>query len=226
MGTIQSGSRRRRIAAFDARLTTIALSDGPLALWQIDDLEQYVDRRALLQSADGPEPPYWALCWSGARVLAEVVPAGARRVVEVGCGLGLPGLTAARRGAQVVLIDRLAAPLAFADASARANGLDQVAVVVGDLTALPVGAGVDLLLAAEVLYDRAAFEPFARELARVLAPSGEACLTDAHRIDTRAFYDALSATGLHWRERTVRVDEEGWPIAVQVVHIHRRQCSP
>lgn len=222
MGTIESRASRRRIAGFDAHCTTLALRDGPLALWQVDTLERYIDRQALLAADSGPEPPYWALCWSGARVLAEVtVPPGAR-VVEAGCGLGLPGLAAARRGARVLLVDRIAAPLGFAMASAETNQLRGVAAAVGDLTSLPVRAEVDRLLAAEVLYDRASFAPFAHEIARVLAPGGEAWLSDARRIDTKAFYDvALPAAGLKWTSEEVRVDEEGWPITVAIVRVRR-----
>ena len=69
-----------------------------VTLWQVDDLERYVDRRALLAGDDPEEPPYWAHLWSGARVLADAVPARPGRTIELGCGLGLPGLTAARRG--------------------------------------------------------------------------------------------------------------------------------
>ena len=226
MGTTESQCVRRRLGGFDARLTTVALATGPIALWQIDDLERHVDRRALLASADGPEPPYWALCWSGARVLADAALPRAARVLEVGCGLGLPGLAAARRGAQVLFIDHLAAPLAFVRASALANRLRQVATVAGDLTALPVRGGVELLLAAEVLYDRTTFVPFAREIARVLDDAGEAWLTDAGRIDTQAFYDALPAAGLAWDARGVRLDEDGWPITVQLVRVRRAQAKP
>ena len=87
-------------------------------MWQVADLERHVDRRALLAGDDPAEPPYWAYLWAGAVALAEAVPRAAGRVVEVGCGLGLPGVVAAMRGAQVTMVDRVPAALAFARASA------------------------------------------------------------------------------------------------------------
>src|SRR5262245_63915601 len=94
----------RTIAGYDARLTTVAVGADEMLLWQVADLERHVDRAALLGGIDPPEPPYWAHLWSGAAVLAGVVPAQAGTVLEIGCGLGLPGLVAARRGARVTFL--------------------------------------------------------------------------------------------------------------------------
>src|SRR5262245_47585956 len=111
----------RVLAGFEARLDMVEAGADVVALWQVADLERHVDRRALLAGDDAPEPPYWAHLWSGARVLAAALPPCAGRVVEFGCGLGLPGLVAARRGAAVTFVDRVRAPLAFVRASAAAN---------------------------------------------------------------------------------------------------------
>jgi predicted nicotinamide N-methyase len=207
----------RTIASYDATLTAVAVGGDVVPLWQVSDLERHVDRQALLAGIDPPEPPYWAHLWSGARVLAEALPAEAGRVCEIGCGLGLPGLVAARRGARVVFVDRQPAPLDFVRASADANGLGAPDVVVADFAALPCGARCDLVLAAEVLYDRTAFAPLARDVARVLAPGGRVLLTDGRRIDTRDFYRALDAAGFVWRAQTVRVLEEGFLADVHLV---------
>src|SRR5262249_48349651 len=90
-------------------------------LWRAAALERPVDRTALLSAEEPPEPPYWAHLWSGALVLAAAVPEDPGSVVELGCGLGLPGLVAARRGARVTFVDRAPAALAFVRASAALN---------------------------------------------------------------------------------------------------------
>jgi len=198
----------REIAGFDARLAHVDIGSERVALWQVDDLERYVDRRALLADDDAPEPPYWAHLWSGARVLAAAVPSGRVHAIELGCGLGLPGLVAARRGAKVIFVDRAACALSFVRASARANGV-VVDVVAADLTGGAVRRTFDLVLLAEVLYDRAAFPAVARAIADHLAPGGLALLADGARIDTRDFYPELSAVGLAARTTRHRVAEDG-----------------
>src|SRR6266403_930690 len=207
-----------KIGDFEATLMHARVGDTTVALWRVAELAPHVDRAALLAADEAPEPPYWAHLWSGAVVLAATVPRGARRVLELGCGLGLPGLTAARRGARVAFVDRVPAALAFVRASAWANGLAAVDLVAADATAPALRARFDLVLAAELVYERAAFPA----LAGYLAPGGRALLADAGRIDTRAFYAELDGAGLAWRAREEPVREEGLPLTVKLVEVAPR----
>jgi len=210
------------IASFAATRTDVVVGETELRLWRVADLERHVDRRALLAGDDPPEPPYWAHLWSGALALAERVPAQPGRTIELGCGLGLPGLVAARRGGVVTFVDRVPAALAFVRASAAANGLRDVALLAADATALPLRTRFDLVLAAELLYDRAAFPALARALAGCLVPGGRVLLADAGRIDTRAFYDQLEPAGLRWHADEVELREEGLPLRVRLVEMCAR----
>jgi hypothetical protein len=80
----------------------------------------------------------------------------------------------------------------------------------------------DLVLVAEVLYDRAAFGATARAIAGCLAPGGRALIADAGRIDTASFYDELSAVGLGWRVTEHPRREEGLPVRVRLVEAMHR----
>jgi predicted nicotinamide N-methyase len=210
------------IGPFAATLAHVAVGRDDIALWRVAELERHVDRRALLAGDDAPEPPYWAHLWSGAVALAEAIPSAAGTAIELGCGLGLPGLVAARRGATVTFVDRVPAALAFVRASARANGIAGVRLLAADLTTPALRARFDLVLAAEILYDRSAFGAVAGAIAARLAPAGRALLADAGRIDTRAFYDHLEPAGLRWRSEEREMREEGLPIRVRVVELRHR----
>jgi len=210
------------IGDFEAVLTRVPIGDTTVALWRVAELARHVDRAALLAAVDPPEPPYWAHLWSGAEVLAGALPRDACCVLELGCGLGLPGLTAACRGARVTFVDRVPDALAFVRASARANGLATTDLVAADVTRPALAARFDLVLAAELVYERAAFPGLARVIAAHLAPGGRALLTDAGRIDTRAFYAELTSAGLAWHATDYRVREEGLPLTVKLVEITPR----
>lgn len=193
-----------------------------LRFWHVADLEAHVDRAALLAGDEPPEPPYWAHCWSGAHVLAAAVPRGTGRAVELGCGLGLPGLIAARRGWQVTFVDRRPEPFAFVRASAADSALPPPACVVTDIrTPALADARFALVLASEILYERAAFAPLASALERLLAPGGTLLVADAARIDTGAFWDELTRRGLVLEAAEHRVVEEGFPLTVRLVRGRR-----
>lgn len=212
-----------RFAPFHAVCRSERCGDATVRLWQVADLEAHVDRAALLAGEDPPEPPYWAHCWSGARVLAAAIPAGTGRAVELGCGLGLPGLVAAVRGFDVTFVDREAQPLAFVRASAEATGVGPAACLVADVARAALRAGAfELVLAAELLYDRAAFSAVAGAIARLLAPRGVALVADAARIDTHAFWPELERCGLVLETREQRVVEEGFPVTTRIVTARHR----
>src|SRR5689334_14189926 len=111
---------------------------------------------ALLDDAaeNGGEAPYWAELWPCAERLAAWVsqqPLAGRRVLELGCGLGLPSLVAALGGADVLATDVEAAALRCVEASAALLGV-ALETARADYRE-PIGARgrFDLVLAADVL---------------------------------------------------------------------------
>jgi predicted nicotinamide N-methyase len=112
--------------------------------------------------------PYWAELWPAATALAEALPdvAGVR-VVELGCGLGVPSLVAAARGAEVTATDWAADAIELLRTNAERNGL-RLTAEVRDWRE-PWDEQFDLALAADVLYERRNVEPLLERLPE-LAP--------------------------------------------------------
>jgi predicted nicotinamide N-methyase len=122
-----------------------------------------------------PLVPYWSVLWrSGVELARAVDESGPRglRVVELGCGLGLPSLAAARAGATVLATDVDPDALALLERNARANGVEVETAVVDwtEPAALLERAPFDLVLAADVVYERESVEPLLALLPR-LAPA-------------------------------------------------------
>ena len=114
--------------------------------------------------------PYWADLWPSALALARTVDGrslGGRRVVELGCGLGLPSLVAAAKGARVTATDWSTDAIDLLRENASRNGLELRAEV-RDWRE-PWSDRFDLALAADVLYERRNVEPVLERL-RELAP--------------------------------------------------------
>ncbi len=112
--------------------------------------------------------PYWAELWPASRALAGALPdVAGLRVVELGCGLGLPSLVAAARGAEVTATDWAPDAIELLRDNAARNGVTLHAEV-RDWRE-PWDERFDLALAADVLYERRNVEPLLDRL-RELAP--------------------------------------------------------
>jgi predicted nicotinamide N-methyase len=151
------------------------------------------------------DAPYWAEVWPAAGFLAEVVAGlpelDGARLVELGCGLGLPSLVAACAGADVVACDAAEEALALVRTSARLTGT-RVRTIAVDLIdapeALLAEAPFDVVIAADVLYEPPLAEALARLVPRLLAPQGRALIAypfrnvdAAHALGARLAQDGL-----------------------------------
>jgi predicted nicotinamide N-methyase len=96
--------------------------------------------------------PYWAELWPSGLALAEALPGGlgSLAVIELGCGLGIPSLLAASRGARVVAVDWAAEAIDLLRGNAARNGVELDAVR-ADWSSL--GGSFDLALGADLLYE-------------------------------------------------------------------------
>jgi predicted nicotinamide N-methyase len=101
--------------------------------------------------------PYWAELWPSGVALAEHVAGldlADGRVLELGAGLGLPSLAAALRGADVLATDWAEDAVALLAANAVRNGVRLRAEVARWDEPQRFGAGWDLVLGADLLYEQ------------------------------------------------------------------------
>src|SRR5262245_34540348 len=133
--------------------------------------------------------PYWAELWnSGLALAAEVAGRDVResRVVELGCGLGVPSLVAALAGADVLATDWSPTAIALLEQNARRNDvrLETAIVAWAHADALLERAPWDLVLAADVLYERRNVDELLTLLPRLGA---EVLLADPGRPHAKTF---------------------------------------
>lgn len=110
------------------------------------------------------EPAYWSFCWASGQVLAAYILANpesvkGKRVLDVGSGSGVVAVAAALGGAaSVIACDIDADALLACQVNAASNGIELETL--DDLS--KVQGAVDLITAADVLYDRDNFELLGR----------------------------------------------------------------
>ncbi len=190
-----------------------ALVHEPVDLYTLADPAASIDSSALLREPVIADPPYWALVWTGARAIAAVVSGMSRppfvRVLDLGCGLGLSGLAAARRGFAVTFGDYLEEPLEFVRATLSDSGLTRGSVCRIDFTRDQPTEQYELILAADIVYDPAHYVPLASYLDASLAPGGSILLTESLRADASVFLESMLARGFTDEKRALWVMEDG-----------------
>ena len=149
----------------DLRDERITLGETGLILRRPVSPEALIDEEAF---ARDEFLPYWAELWPAATALAAALPEVVGvRVIELGCGLGLPSLVAAARGAVVTATDWSVDAVELLRENAARNGL-ALAAEVRDWRQ-PWPDRFELALAADVLYERRNVTPVLERL-RELAP--------------------------------------------------------
>jgi len=197
------------------------VGDVELTLLRPEVPEALIDEDAF---AEDEFLPYWAELWPSALALARAVGRRAlhgARVLELGCGLGLPALVAARRGAAVVASDWHRAPLTVVARSAADNG-DRVACVQMDWRAPAVAGGFDLCLGADVAYDQTGAPALAAALAALVRRGGRVWLADSVNTARATLAEALTAHGFAVEQTEVGEIEDGRRVWVRLIEATRR----
>ena len=162
-------------ARYTVAFEPLKVRDYHLHLLKITDLEQILGGRDPLK--DVSTFPFWIRLWEAAIVLAEFIAGQPRRdgatLLELGAGLGAPGLVAAAAGYQVTLSDYEPLILDFERVNAAASKLPQVRCTLLDWLEPP---------------EMERFEPLLNVLRRALKPDGVVYLAhDAQRRSLQPF---------------------------------------
>jgi predicted nicotinamide N-methyase len=199
-----------------------------LELEIIADLNETIDRlfEELERTGDGKLLeelcPYFGTIWPSARALSEcLVERGGlgggltgglqgKRVLEVGCGLALPSLVAAKLGAQVVATDFHPDVPHFLEKNLALNGL-KIEYLPVDWRSPEVALGAagkfDLVIGSDVLYERQHAIQLARTVAMWVAEKGEVWIADPARPYLQAFADEMARSGFRYHTEIRGVPE-------------------
>jgi predicted nicotinamide N-methyase len=139
--------------------------------------------------------PYWAELWPSGLALARYVAGldlAGRKVLELGCGLGLPALVAAERGADVLATDWAEDAIELLRRNAERNEarLRVARVRWSEPEPLLRGAPWDLVLGADLLYEARNAEQLGELLPRL---GGEVILAEPGRPYARDFLERFRA---------------------------------
>lgn len=169
----------------------LQLGDQRLHLLKATDLEQLLGDKDPLKNPS--EFPFWIKLWESAMILARFLSgqsdAEGRTLLELGAGLGAPGLAAASAGFQVTLSDYEELIIDFQRVSAAANGLDSIEFMLLDWLNPPKLSRFDVIVGAEILFRAEFFEPLLSLFRMALKPAGVIYL--AHDARRKSLFEFL-----------------------------------
>jgi predicted nicotinamide N-methyase len=146
-----------------------------------------------------------------------------RRVIELGCGVGLPSVAALAGGAGVTATDHYVAALDFSRYNARSNlGVEpETRLLDWHAPGAWVLGGFNLILAADVLYEWRNVAALVTLLPTLLASGGEVLLSDPRRKNTPAFLERMREKGFHASREECLVPSDGREVMVLVHRLRR-----
>jgi predicted nicotinamide N-methyase len=130
--------------------------------------------------------PYWADLWPASKALSRWLidhpPARDGRIIELGCGMGLPSLVLKSLGMNVLATDWEPNALASVCVNVEHNSLAQIPVATLDWrNASPGLEPFELAMGADLMYEQRNAISLADLLPRLLKPSGRFILADPGR---------------------------------------------
>ncbi len=167
--------------------------------------------------------PYWADLWPSAIALARWLcerDIAGKRVLELGCGLGLPSIVAVSQGAEVVVTDQYQSAMDFAVFNARENeGQEPGAFLLDWDHPETDGLGLfDLVLGADIIYEAHDAIALGNLVPKLLSPGGEAVFADPKRNTAMVFVHGMEEHGFRETSENIPVEQ---PESTVEVRVHR-----
>ena len=202
---------------YDTHTRTLRLGGLDYRIRSLADLQQFADpdNHARLLGISSAQWSLFGHVWPAGRLLAEAMAThdvAGKRILELGCGLGLASLVLRRRGADVVASDYHPLAETFLAYNSALNELPAVPYRTLRWDTPNEGLGrFDLIIGSDILYERDHAERLSALLPRHAQRACEVLITDPGRGNSAPFTRALAAQDFVLVERRCRMDEGDTP---------------
>ncbi|NLW46331.1 MAG: methyltransferase domain-containing protein [Firmicutes bacterium] len=207
----------------DFHLKTVSLQFGTeaLELIKVADLDELMEK-----VTDADQIPFWAELWPASLGLARYILNNGqllrgKKVLELGAGIGLAGIAARIAGANLLQTDYSEAALKFIRVNSLRNGLTEPQLLLADWRRFPNAGLFDLILGADILYEKTLHPHLVQIITNSLKPNGVVWLADPGRDYALEFVLFLLEKGWSVRQIRVPIVYEAKTHQIDIYQIHR-----
>lgn len=186
---------------YEVETVTRHIGDWDCRLRTLRDTQQFSDTDGSAERA-GVSPASWPLfgvLWPAGLALAETMdryPVEGKRILEIGCGIGLTSMVLAHRGADITACDHHPLAGEFLRQNTELNGLPPIPFHTARwLGPNPLLGQFDLLIGSDLLYERDHAALLAGFISLHALPAAQVLIADPGRGYVKAFSGSMAAQG-------------------------------
>ena len=218
-------SLRTELAAeYDLREVAHRFGASDFTFLSVLDSYALLDRISPEEFLKDEQMPYWAEIWPAAvtlsRQIMERKELAGKSVLELGAGVGMASIAAAKSGARVLCTDYSTEALRFVAWNALRNRtpLDTARL---DWRLVKGSEKFDAVIAADVLYERVNLLPIVTAIDALLAPGGAAFIADPRRRLAEQFLELVHENGFEIVETRMFDAEGDQTVSVTIYKLQR-----
>lgn len=194
---------------YELEKSDITFKAHRFTLMSIKNVDQLLDE--LIEQ--GPESegvkderlPYWAEIWPSSIALAEYILQSSENfqglsALELGCGAGLAGMAAALQGAEVLVSDYQSDALRLTELNWLLNLGKSPSSILLDWRQADLDQKFDLIIAADVVYEKRFIEPLIVLFEKLLNVGGKILLSEPNRKIALDFFSELTNHGFAYEK--------------------------
>ena len=217
-------------SAFPLREMIAKVRERECLLTTAEDIEQLIGDITQEEFSRDERLPYWAELWHSAAALADFLAEAPDRVrgkhvLEIGCGLALPGIVAAAAGARVTCTDFEPHALLAAEL----NFLQNLPDYAPDIRYIdfrdPPSERWPLIIGADVIYEKRFIDPLAAFFRRVLDDDGTILLAEPNRLIAVPLFQELERDGFRWKRYERHAELHGREVEISIYEISRSRAA-
>jgi predicted nicotinamide N-methyase len=197
----------RRVQGYTVETVTLRVGSSDYHIRSLGDRQQFSDPDGLAERAgiSSASWPLFGVVWPSGLAMAKELdqfPIAGKRILEIGCGIGLSSLVLKQRGADITASDYHPLAEAFLRHNSDLNGLPRISFHNAPWAGPnPTLGRFDLIIGSDLLYERGHPGLLASFLARHAKPTAQILLADPGRDRCGQFGSRMALQGYQRTEK-------------------------